>query len=484
MNTTSSPIHCGACDKACVGREVCDESVCFFDVGDDCGGAAKSVSITKVALYQAVEALLFDQGAVVAEAQRSVDTIAQKPALVRVFADVDANFAARTLSARVYVDNGGIDPEVFFHKRTLSADSTQAALDSTFNVSIPAEVLLPESEVYVELVECGEAPTGTDGVTRVPAEGAIPLEARTTGPIHVAFLPFLYNGFVPDTSEATIQLYANEVMKQYGTTNVVTSVLPVFGNYTGTPNLSALLDDVRAKRAADGAAPNVYYYGLVKSTSTFQQFCQGGCTTGVAYLPGNSSNFRAGIGIGYANASSAGTFAHELGHNHNRNHAPCGNPGGPDANYPYSGGLIGKWGYDYLAAQLKNPSSTTDLMGYCNQTWVSDYNYNAMTNVVATVSQLAYEVRGPERSWRALRVTSKDVSWTHPVTMSDPAPSEADVWASVYGDDGALVDRVRAHRYLLSENLGYLLLVPPKEKDWWAIGLDGDVAVPYPDEAP
>lgn len=482
VNLDASTTNCGECGNACVGLETCDQGVCFYDIGDDCGGAAKNVSITKVALFQAVEANLFDAGATVPTASRAVDVIQGKRAVVRVHLDVASGFSARTLSARVYLDNGDVQPEAFFEKKQVSADSVQGNLASTMNVTLPADKIQAGTKYYVELVECGGNATGTEGTTRIPATGTTNLEARKTGTVTVAFLPIRFNNLLPDTSSTALAKYADEVMKQYGTTGVVTSVLPTYSqSFTGTPNLSELLNSVvRAQRNADNPAGHVYYYGLVRSTDNFGTFCGGGCTTGVAYVATQSPAYRAGIGIGFADGVSAGTFAHELGHSHGRNHAPCGGAGGPDENFPYSGGGIGKWGFDIGAAQLKDPAQYKDLMGYCGPNWVSDYNYKAMSNEIATTNTVAGQrIVGEPQIWDTISVDSTGATWSVPQQMTE-LPTEHRVDAVVYDAQGNEILRVDAYQIDLSEDQGYLLVVPQRQSGWAAIGKSGDVALLYP----
>jgi PKD repeat protein len=122
----------------------------------------------------------------------------------------------------------------------------------------------------------------------------------------------------------------------------------------------SLLQNINALRVADGSTRD--YYGWVHLT------------------------YRAGIaGIGYVGDPAAvgrddspDTGAHELGHNLGRSHAPCGNVSGADPAFPYPGGKIGSWGYDATRKVLVDPATNTDLMGYCDPAWVSDFNYLAV----------------------------------------------------------------------------------------------------------
>ncbi|MYB08065.1 MAG: hypothetical protein F4Y24_17125 [Gemmatimonadetes bacterium] len=70
---------------------------------------------------------------------------------------------------------------------------------------------------------------------------------------------------------------------------------------------------------------------------------------------------------------SRGTITHELGHSFNLLHAPCGAPGA-DRRFPYEGGTIGVWGYDFAARLLHEPN-TRDVMSYCDPIWISDYHF-------------------------------------------------------------------------------------------------------------
>jgi hypothetical protein len=148
-------------------------------------------------------------------------------------------------------------------------------------------------------------------------------------------------------------------------------------------------------RTAEGSSR--HYYGVVK----------------VAYSSGVA-------GMGYIGLPTAmgwdylptgdGVIAHELGHNFNRLHAPCGGPAGPDPNYPYAGGAIGVYGYDVAGASLK-ASTMPDLMTYCHPEWISDYTFRGALDFIVTHP-------------------------TSPTTISGPVASVL-IWGRI--DDGALV---------------------------------------------
>jgi hypothetical protein len=98
-----------------------------------------------------------------------------------------------------------------------------------------------------------------------------------------------------------------------------------------------------------------------------------------------------GGGVAIAYVGDGPTLSQEVGHAFGRAHAPCGNPGGPDPNYPvydaYPSGSIGEFGFDTLASQVWNPASTFDFMSYCGPVWTSPYTYDGLRNgIIASMA--------------------------------------------------------------------------------------------------
>ncbi len=119
--------------------------------------------------------------------------------------------------------------------------------------------------------------------------------------------------------------------------------------------LNAISSDVRAPST-------MHFYGVLKVSYTSG-------IAGYGYVPG-----RAAIGWDHR-PSGDRVAAHECGHNFSRDHAPCGTTG--DADYPYPGGVINNWGWNSVSNALV-PPTWTDVMGYCDNQWISDYNWSAV----------------------------------------------------------------------------------------------------------
>jgi len=182
------------------------------------------------------------------------------------------------------------------------------------------------------------------------------------------------------------------VMSMYPTSEVQVTVHAPFswkstisGNGTGFSNV---LNGITQLRQQDKPPADVYYYGLLAPTSSFNSFCQGGCVTGLSTVVSNPSTsyLRASVGIGFVGQDSANTMAHEVGHAHGRDHSPCGGAQGTDPDYPYPGATIGVWGYNIFTKAFISPTKGHDIMGYCPNEWVSDYTYAALFDRIATIS--------------------------------------------------------------------------------------------------
>ena len=120
-------------------------------------------------------------------------------------------------------------------------------------------------------------------------------------------------------------------------------------------NAFALLHETEAIRVLEDG--DGHYMGMMSGRVTGPG--------GVAYMAGRSNFSR----------PYSGVVAHELGHNMNLAHAPCGDPAGADPSFPYPDGSVGSWGYDFGGGGRLVPPGRPDLMSYCGPDWISDYHF-------------------------------------------------------------------------------------------------------------
>ena len=273
----------------------------------------------------------------------------------------------------------------------------------------------------------------------------------------------------------------------YPTENVVMTV----GGSITTPtpvDWNNMLDGVRSKRSSDRPASDVYYFGLVKPADTFRNYCKSSCITGIGFVVTSSSSSagssRAALGVAYVDQYSWETMAHEIGHNHGRNHAPCVSGGGTisgvDSRYPYSGAALGSWGYDARTQKLFDPSKTKDIMSYCSPVWTSDYTYVGFTTRVAALNGAAKVHVPPElmSRWRILMVGPNGPRWGTPVTEEAPAEGDPEA-ATIYDSSGEAVTSVTVYRTEISEGFGNMYMVPEPQPGWHAVAVAGTSVMPF-----
>ncbi len=482
VDTTVSDRHCGGCGIVCEAGQRCESGVCKSPAGEDgCGGPALGVSVQQVAVYQSVKVAVMEAGMAVAAAQRKADVIAGREALVRVFVNVNPGFAARELSARFTLREGN-KTSTFFAKRNVAKSSEDLDPATTFQIFVPANVIALDSSYSVEIVECGQA-AGAMAAPRFPAAGEVTLGARPVGGLKVKLIPILANGRVPDTSAAAVATYKQLLQAMFPVESVEVTV----GDQISAPfpiDWPATLDRMRSKRAADAPTADVYYYGLLKPQDSLATFCGNSCTTGIGYVPqSNAVGLRVALGVGFADRVSAEVMAHELGHTLGRNHAPCvrgGSIAGVDAQYPYMNGIIGSTGYDARRRVFLFGDRNTDIMGYCNNKWISDYSYKGVANRLASVNALqsVYVADNQLSRWRVALLDSKGPRWGLP--MAEPSlPSGDPVSALILNANGKVIDTVMVYRTEVSDGGGAMVMVPWPKSGWASVQIPGFAALAF-----
>ena len=116
--------------------------------------------------------------------------------------------------------------------------------------------------------------------------------------------------------------------------------------------------------------------------------CGSSCIAGIGWIGWPAAMGFDGFGVTHSGASS--TNAHEMGHNHGRNHAPgCGASGA--SSFPYLDGsgraIIGNaanpnYGFDLTTKAIytynRSGGGYFDFMNYCSPGWISDFTYEAL----------------------------------------------------------------------------------------------------------
>ena len=226
-------------------------------------------------------------------------------------------------------------------------------------------------------------------VERNEQNNALRFTPAVSGPtrLNLVIVPLILDGRTGTPPDLHDTLYHHWPLSQVNISvraaYQVTSVPKVLSNGDGW---SSVLSEVSALRQSDGS--NATYYGVIKTD-------YGSGVAGMAYI---------GYPVAIGMDNHLDVASHELGHTFGLRHAPCGGATGTDPAYPYSGGILGSWGYNLGSGQLYPPPSYRDMMSYCYPKWISDYNY---AKVHARMEPVATMVGTPGPDRPALLVSGR-----------------------------------------------------------------------------
>lgn len=306
----------------------------------------------------------------------SVPLVAGRDAYLRVFVLANQGNAAQP-PVRVRLYQGSTLVQVYMIPAAAPGVPTtpdQGVLANSWNVPVPGAFVQPGLRILAEVDPDGAVPEADKGNNQFPASGTpAPVDVRALPVFKVSLVPVLQqaNGLAGTVTGANLPSFLTDLRQllPVGPSEaeihpVYTSMAPVLQSDNGNSAWSIVLNELLALRTVEGSSR--YYYGVVKTAYTSG-------VAGMAFVGGSAQT-----AVGWdAFPSASNVMAHEIGHTMGRQHAPCGPVAGPDPGFPYAGGAIGVWGLQLEGLALK-PPGTSDLMGYCQPAWISDYNWTGM----------------------------------------------------------------------------------------------------------
>jgi hypothetical protein len=148
---------------------------------------------------------------------------------------------------------------------------------------------------------------------------------------------------------------------------------------------------------------------------------------------------------------------------HGRYHAPCGGAQGVDLKFPYTDGSTGVPGWRQSDGTIMNGAS--DIMGYCQPYWISDYTYKALAARVKVVNaQGAWNTpNAPHVVQRILIAANGALSWGKNLEMTDVIGGN-DVEVTYLDDASRVLAKAHGRSYSYDHVAGGFVLVmdPPK----------------------
>lgn len=300
--------------------------------------------------------------------------VPNKSALLRVFVAGQEGSASPPVRLSASAGTIALGSVQLTGPNTLSATPQASVLAQTFNTKLPANWLRDNLTLTIE-VDPQKITTNGASYTARPVIGTTTNFNLVLVPLSVsegnveAILPDINTiktllGKVLPVPEASIKLTQRATYRLTSVTQVKTD-----------DEWSKALSELDTLRDTEGKSK--HYYGFVPDDNF-----QGG-SSGLGYVPDKAlgGDSRTSIGLDARQSFVLRTMTHELGHNLGRDHAPCGDPDSPDPAYPYpDGGLGPTLIYDNVAELIATITKPSDVMGYCNGSWFSDYNYFHVQN--------------------------------------------------------------------------------------------------------
>lgn len=394
-----------------------DESVPSWttdDLPDGVTPAGGGIRVTELWANQGVAVKLGTDGVVVDPAARNARLVADRSTLFRALWAVPADWVARDIEAHLTIEYPDGSGDTVEQTLTITAAADPERIDGTFSWLIPAEFIRPGMAVSVLLGEVDDNASDLPvDLPRLPVKGETSL--GITGDPHVLrvrLIPISHelDGLdcpgPPQLDQALVELFRDRLFAYNPVQRVDIEVRDVFVYRESSHDFDALLDTIAQLRTTDGAGPELYYYGLIRTCDGGEEDVGGKAIAIPQEATVDNAWQRTAVGRFHPMAAGGAieTFIHEVGHTQGRRHAPCGEAGGPDPDYPYVDADIGVYGFHVLDRQLK-PPTYKDYMGYCGPTWVSDYGWELVYDRIATISSWSSRV-SDESSGHGLLVGS------------------------------------------------------------------------------
>jgi hypothetical protein len=362
---------------------------------------AQGVTITQVAIYQGPKRVLMQDGA---SQPSSEPLVAGRPGILRIFHQTDASYDGGPVIVRL--DRPGLDP-VETEVPTLTPATVDEDISSGIGFTLDGATIGSTFDYTVGFYRAGDAANDNPAARwgeSVPVEGH-------ENKLRVRLVPYRYDadgsGRVPNTGPEQVEKIREKFLQLYPVSDVEVTVHdPVpWSSQLGKDGSGwqALGFNLLGVKNQEALGDDVYDYAIFNPAGNLLAYCGNSCLLGVTLLNDNppdtgTPQLRLALGVGFEEVAD-NTCAHETGHAHGRDHVNCGfglDPASIDHAYPYDTHTIGVWSWDIVNNVLIDPNTHTDIMGYCDDQWISDYNYGKLFTRTQNVNLPSYELpNGP-----------------------------------------------------------------------------------------
>ena len=293
-----------------------------------------------------------------------VPLVAGESALLRVFVTSrrETSVTLPPVRATFFVNGSQTHvAEILTNSAVIPTEVQEGNLGLSANAEIPGSVIRPGLEMVVEIDPGGTVDPALGLQKRFPAEGRIAVDVRIMPTLKLTLVPFIWNDTNNrDTAKLVRELHPGHEMFWHTNhllpveTLEITKHEPVLVDSNDPFDLLSMTDQIRTAEGGDGN-----WMGLLLNDAS--------SPISVALQPGK---------VSFVQPHDGAVIAHELGHNFDLGHAPCGVSEGLDPFFPDPRGRIESWGYDPRGSGSLAPPSLPDLMSYCGPKWIGEYNFS------------------------------------------------------------------------------------------------------------
>jgi hypothetical protein len=264
----------------------------------------------------------------------------------------------------------------------LGSDPVEEPLGQSYRFAMQEDLVRPGIRIIAQVDPEDRVPEADETDNVFPENGVgISPAVRAVAPFRVTFVPIRANGDLGNVEDGNTSLLLWRALDMFPLHEVDTRIREPLDlseyDLRNAEDWGRFMAYVEVARKADGS--DRYYFGVLPTV-------EGSAYRGMAIR---------GRPLAVGADEYPAIAAHEWGHNFGRGHAPCGDPPGPDEDYPYSEGSIGVYGFSTKNGSLQTPSGRYDIMSYCSPEWISDYTYEGILEFRAAEAAAAARLGPP-----------------------------------------------------------------------------------------
>lgn len=384
--------------------------------GDELDGTlAAGIALGRIELDQGVAIIVSEGDGVIPPVARNGELVHGRTTLVQAEWLADGG-EARMIEARLELIHADGRIELLVDQKYVAGLADLSDPERSFAWELAPEQVDPGLRMRLSLFEVDDVQrVGATDRAMFPSDGSelelgVGADAMS---MRLVLVPVMTPDGGPTLGPAEVTAIRERMLATYPLQDIDLVVGAPWDRDSRLQLIDESFDYMATRRVADGEGSGTYYHLILDNLTCCEEGSDYDSWAGVANIVGGeyADSPRDGISKVYPENADPewdlATIVHEVGHNHGRSHAPCGDPAGPDPAYPYAGATLTTRGFDIVRGTVIDPQAIapeftmppTDFMSYCWPQWWSDYSWRALVERVRMVTALAGHAEAEPR-WR------------------------------------------------------------------------------------